>query len=417
MRKEDMNFENSKKLKDMVEFAYQNVPFYIYLHQGVPDMQNIPVIDKSMIKDADAITSFQYAKWNIPGDVFWTETSGSTGKCMNIMWDRNDFTTSMLPLWMYRYKYYNIKTDDRFCYFYTMGKSPFSEASGKFYEKLKNALGFSKSNLDSKRVLKICKMMQEYNPVWINTQPSIALMLAKCFKKNKLDKIKDLRYIELTGEMLFDNVRKEIEEAFGCKTANQYGCFECNSIAYECPHGNMHCMEENVYVEVLDDNGNNIENEGDIVITTLNSYAMPFVRYKTGDRGVLYKNHTCKCGNCSPILKLTSGRISDYAIMKDGSQVSSYVFVRAVGIVNRVYENVIRQFKVVQKDYDYFEIHLELDEEIIGEEIVEEQVEDTFIEAINDKRLYDTTFEFWYHKELGLEEGDKKLRYFVREVE
>lgn len=431
MKNENIDFKNSEILKKIIEFAYTNVPFYIYVHEGIPEMDKVPVIDKRMIKDVEDLTSFQYARWNIPSmDTFKTQTSGSTGKCMDILWEKHDYATSMLPLWLYRYKYYNIKTDDKFCYFYTVGNMAESFVDIKFYEKVKNALGFSKSNLDSGRVLEICKMMKEFNPVWINTQPSMALMLAKCFKKNKLDKIESLRYIELTGEMLFDNVRKEIEETFECKVANQYGCYEANSIAYECPYGNMHCMEDNVYVEVLDDNNKSIENdnentEGNIVITTLNNYAMPFVRYKTGDRGIMYKNHSCKCGNCSPILKLTSGRVTDYALMKDGSKVSSYVFVRAVDLVNRQMENVIRQFRVVQTDYDYFIIHLELDyeamEEIVYEniyqEINESVVEDMFLRSLNDKHLYDTNFEFYYHDNLELDMKDRKLRYFVREVE
>lgn len=424
MNNEDLNYKYGKKLKDIIEFAYTNVPFYIYLHQGVPDMDKVPVIDKSMIEDVEDLTSFQYAPWNIPSDdIFRAQTSGSTGKCMNILWNKYDYFKSMMPLWLYRYKYYNIRTDDRLCYFYTVGNRADTIMNIKFYEKIKNGLGFSKSNLDSDRVLEICKMMKEYNPIWINTQPSIALMMAKCFKKNKLDKIESLRYIELTGEMLFDNVRKEIEEVFGCKVANQYGCIEANSIAYECQYGNMHCMEDNVYVEILDDYGKpvgdaeNEKNEGNIVITTLNSYAMPFVRYKTGDRGIMYRNHSCKCGNCSPILRLTSGRISDYAIMKDGSRVSSYVFVRAVELVNMQCENIIKQFRVVQKDYDYFVIHLELDEEVIDSVIGEREVEDIFLRSVNDERLYETEFEFEYHEELELKIGEKKLRYFIREVE
>lgn len=431
MNNENLNFKNTKRLKDIIKFAYTNVPFYIYVHEGIPETDKVPVIDKSMIKDVDDLTSFQYARQNILSmDIFKTQTSGSTGKCMDILWEKHDYAESMLPLWLYRYKYYNIKTDDKFCYFYTIGNNPESFINDEFYEKIKNSLGFSKSNLSSDRVLEICSMMRKFEPVWITTQPSMALMLAKCFKKNKLDRISSLRYIELTGEMLFDNVRKEIEEVFGCKVANQYGCFEANSIAYECPYGNMHCMEDNVYVEVLDDKGKPIENdneniEGNIVITTLNNYAMPFVRYKTGDRGIMYKNHSCKCGNCSPVLKLTLGRVTDYALMKDGSKVSSYVFVRAVELVNRQYENIIRQFRVVQKDYDYFIIHMELDyeamEEIINEDIYQEinesMVEDMFLHSLNDKRLYDTNFEFQYHDNLELDVKDSKLRYFVREVE
>lgn len=285
-----------------------------------------------------------------------------------------------------------------------------------FYEEKGNTLGFSKSNLDDDRLLEICNMMKAYNPVWINTQPSMAMLMAQCFKQNKLGKMGDLKYIELTGEMLFDNVREEIEEVFGCITANQYGCNEANSIAYECPYGNMHCMEDNVFVEILDNDDKVLpdEKEGNIVITTLNSHITPFIRYRIGDLGKIKRNQVCQCGNCSPILTLTSGRISDFALMEDGSRVSSYVFVRAVELVNSQYENVIKQFKVEQKSFDSFIIYLSLDEEMVCSESDRKGVEKFLLQSMNDTRLYSAKFAFQYSDLLKPDKDERKLRYFVR---
>lgn len=65
---------------------------------------------------------------------------------------------------------------------------------------------------------------------------------------------------------------------------------------------------------------------------------MPFIRYRIGDRGILDRNTRCNCGNISSVLRLKSGRISDYAVLKDGSKINSYVFVRAIDMA-RLKEN------------------------------------------------------------------------------
>lgn len=72
-----------------------------------------------------------------------------------------------------------------------------------------------------------------------------------------------------------------MEAFFNCKVASQYGCYEVNSIAYECPFHKLHVMTENVYVEIVEDN--------QICITSKHNRVMPFVRYKVGDRGRLCK--------------------------------------------------------------------------------------------------------------------------------
>lgn len=112
----------------------------------------------------------------------------------------------------------------------------------------------------------------DYNPVWMILQPSIAVILCQIAEKNNSTP-SNLKYIELTGEELSDAARKKIQSVFRCYIANQYGCKEVNSIAFECPEGNMHCMSSNVYVEVTD-------TDNLIYVTSLNNHIMPFIIWR-----------------------------------------------------------------------------------------------------------------------------------------
>ena len=48
---------------------------------------------------------------------------------------------------------------------------------------------------------------------------------------------------------------------------------------------------------IKDENGKSIVNqEGNILATTLEEKCMPLIRYNTGDLGV-YSTHLCACGN------------------------------------------------------------------------------------------------------------------------
>ena len=174
-------------------------------------------------------------------------------------------------------------------------------------------------------------------------------------------------------------------------------------------------MEQNIYVETINEEGEVINNqEGNIIITTLKNHTMPFIRYKVGDKGKIVTDYICQCGNHSSILELTTGRISDYAILKDGSKVNSYVFVRAIEMVNKLCENIILQFQIVQKDYDYFCVNLILDEVIIDEGIGEREVEDMFLKNVKDERLFDTEFEFEYFDEFLPDVNSEKIKYFKK---
>lgn len=418
----------NNKIDKMVKYAYTKVPMYAKIYEKdfyireileknmlEEEFGKLPLITKEKILESEDFFSAEYVcnRQNI----MEVSTSGSTGKCIKIEWNKDEYSRSLLKLWILRWKYYGINTNDKLCFFYTTGNTEKSVMNNTFYEEKDNMIGFSKSSLSDERMMEIYNKLLEFKPVWMNIQPSIAMIFANFIEQNRLESIPSLRYIEFTGEMLFNNVKNKVKDVFKCKVANQYGCYEANSIAYECPCGNMHCMDDNVYVEIIDNDGKNVvEEEGKVIITTLNNHAMPFIRYEVGDRGKLHKNVKCECGNKSHILELKSGRICDYAIMKDGSKVNSYVFVRAIDKVNLQCSNVIRQFQIIQKDFDYFLVNLILDDDIVDEGWGERIIEDVFLKSITEEKLYDTEFEFEYFDKFSLDSDNGKLRYFKREI-
>lgn len=394
------------KQKEMAEYAYRTVPFYQERISGNPSaFEEYPVITKDdMVKNQSQNLAPAYMMDYLNGNLQLFLTSGSTGKCMEVYWDPSQVTRSLLPLWYLRKRYYGISPHDRHCYFFTT-----KVENGKVFETEKTTygLGFSKLDLTEERLVQIYKEMISYDPVWLFGQPSMMLLLIHVAETHSLPVLPSLRYIELTGERIVTSATKKIRGFFHCTTASQYGCYEANSIAYECPCGYMHLMNKNVYVEVLDDDDTPVwEQEGSVVITSLQNKVMPFIRYRIGDRGILYQKTSCSCGNDAPYIELTMARENDLIQNRDGKPLHSDLFAHAVEMVNLVLNSII-QYQIIQTDYEKFEVRMVLDDEEDKEEVIH-----LFFEALG-AFVKDRHFEFVFLKELFPSEDTGKCAWFI----
>jgi len=212
----------NSKIFEIVKYAYENVPFYMRIkEQQNIDLDNlnsktwekIPLVEKDMLLKSGSVISNKYIVDLISNKLIELKTSGSTGKCLDLYWDKKDMSKSLLPLWVYRKKYHNIMTKDKLCFFYTL-KSISKDEDEEFKSETK--WGFSKNGLNDNKLLEIYNKMLEFEPKWLLLQPSIAVLLIRCKNKFNLPKIESIKYIELSGEILFDDVRKEIEDNFEC---------------------------------------------------------------------------------------------------------------------------------------------------------------------------------------------------------
>src|SRR5690606_23637090 len=131
---------------------------------------------------------------------------------------------------------------------------------------------------------------------------------------------------------------------------NRYGCEETGLIAVECEHHQgMHINSAHIILECIDDNGLPVADgsPGKLVVTDLNNYGMPLIRYRIEDVGVL-SNRQCACGRKLPILERLEGRVADFRKKKNGGQVAG------VSLVERTLTDIpgLQQMQLVQESLD-----------------------------------------------------------------
>ena len=82
----------------------------------------------------------------------------------------------------------------------------------------------------------------------------------------------------------------------------------------------MHLTADDIVVEIVDEQGQllPVGETGEIVVTHLSTNDFPFIRYRTGDIGVLGST-VCKCGRGLPILQDIQGRSTDFVVALDGT--------------------------------------------------------------------------------------------------
>lgn len=150
--------------------------------------------------------------------------------------------------------------------------------------------------------------------------------------------------IVVTAEVLLPNQREAIAKVFNAPVINEYGARDGGLIAYECPKGSMHIVAENVFLEV--DEATAINGDpfsGDVLVTNLDSFAYPFIRYRLGDQVTLSKKR-CECGRGLPCLENIKGRKTDWLTDQTGKKIHGLVIAHTIGKIQGV-----KQFQIIQK--------------------------------------------------------------------
>ncbi len=156
----------------------------------------------------------------------------------------------------------------------------------------------------------------------------------------------------VTSEKLYDDQREAIASTFGCHVANGYGGRDAGFIAHECPSGRMHLSAEDLIVETIDDAGEPVGpgKSGELVVTHMATADFPFVRYATGDRGIL-DDAPCPCGRGLPVLKEIEGRSTDFVVAADGTVMHGLALIYVLRDLAG-----IERFKIVQHDKAHTEV-------------------------------------------------------------
>jgi phenylacetate-CoA ligase len=163
------------------------------------------------------------------------------------------------------------------------------------------------------------------------------------------------RGIITTAMVLHNWQRRTIEEVFGCKVTNRYGCEEVSLIACECDrHEGLHVNADGVYVEIVRDGKAVPSGEpGSVVVTDLTNRAMPLLRYQVGDVAV-WSDRRCSCGRGLPVLDRLEGREADYVVTAEGELISGISLTENLAL----HVPGIAQLQIIQETVRHFRFRI-----------------------------------------------------------
>jgi phenylacetate-CoA ligase len=334
-----------KKARAFLKNVTHINPFYKEKLKGIPidtietvhDLKRIPFTTKDELREAfpqDISTGYTLK------DCVHESTSGSTGDVLNIYHDlaAYDFYTA-LGMREYAWWGYTPRYTMSYIRFENFKKTAF-EYTGLLR---RNHISVTSS------VEKQLTLLLEQAPDIICGYPSSLYEIGKLIEERNI-KIKTPKFINSNSELLTEPTREYIESVFGCPVYDEYSSFEVHSMATECSKKEMHIHMENNILEIIKD-GEQVGpgEKGEIVVTNLHNRAMPFIRYRTGDIGVL-SDEKCACGRGLPLLEMIEGRKDEFLHLPSGGKISPRVFDPLDFIFH---ENVLK-FQIIQMKPDSF---------------------------------------------------------------
>lgn len=304
-------------------------------------LTQFPILTKQDIRtNADALLNPHI---NV-GEHCHAKTGGSTGVSLNLTFDRR-CQKKRNGAQMFADSFANWQAGDWVAAVW--GNPP---TATTFKQKLRRRLLERTIYLDTMQlnlesVLRFAAEWQKVKPKVLFGHAHSIYLLATLVRDHNIQGMKPQGIVS-TSMMLLQHERDTIEQVFGCKVTNRYGCEEVGLIAVECEqHHGLHLNSAHLIVECLNDEAKPQAKglPGKLVVTDLNNLAMPLIRYSLEDVGVL-SDRQCCCGSSFPLLEKIEGRIADFLKKSDGS------WVAGVSLIERTLTNIdgIEQLQLIQ---------------------------------------------------------------------
>jgi phenylacetate-CoA ligase len=338
----------NERLRDTVETAYENVPFY----RERMDEMGVTPSDIESVDDVDKLpmTNKEDFRDEYPDGLFAVDhsevrrihaSSGTTGKPKIVAYTDDD-----LDVWrevMARsLAAAGVEPGETFQNAYGYGL--FTGGLG-FHQGIEE-LGATVIPIGGGDTAKQIEMLQDLGSDGMGCTPSYCLYLAEKAEERGIDPTEfDLSTVVIGAEPFTDAMRDEIEAALDVTAIDIYGLSELigPGVSVECAHAQdgLHIWEDHFYPEVIDPNTGEPVPEGErgeLVLTSLTKAALPVLRYRTGDMTTLTRE-VCDCGRTCVRMDNVRGRADDLLI------------VRGVNVYPSQIEEVILGFDEIAPHY------------------------------------------------------------------
>jgi phenylacetate-CoA ligase len=326
-----------RQVRSLVRFAVEQVPYYARLFAdrgleaddiaGPQDLAKVPTLTKhDLIEFRDDL----WARTLPPGEAVWgqTRSSGTTGRSVAVLhtqrsnamfavlghrharWRRLDPMGTRLDVRQRRDVYAGMNGGTPPDYI----RLPQWRYLGRCFH-TGDEYAFPVSSPMERQVA----MLRELQPDYAMSFPGVfEEWLFANEGKRPVDSLKCLIGV---GSQLTPSLRARLESGFGVPVHMAYGLNEIGAVAVRCENGRYHVHTEHCLVQISAADGKPCApgEVGHVLVTGLTNYAMPLIRYDTGDLAEAVDG-TCGCGRTLPSFGEIAGRYRRYAGLPEGTR-------------------------------------------------------------------------------------------------
>ncbi|HZN66418.1 MAG TPA: hypothetical protein VFB66_14110 [Tepidisphaeraceae bacterium] len=354
-----IQFENLRRL---VSHTWENCPYYREAWQSaglspdqlktVEDFRQWPILHRE-----DILQHRHQMRARVPGMKFISKsTGGSSGVPLHFEYDMGS-EERRYGAYYRGYGWAGGAPGSRQLWLWgvPIGERPFlKEWKDRLYHAIYGRRMLNSFELSDESVPEFLQQINDCKPDVIVAYTNAIYTFARQLKERGLKPYAP-KSIIVGAEKLYDFQREVIEGVFGAPVFETYGSREFMLIGAECErHEGLHLTMEHLLVEVLDDDGNPTPDgeEGNVVVTDLFNYGMPFIRYVNGDRAIAGWG-ACSCGRGLPLLKKVVGRQLDVIHTPDGRKLPGEFFPHLIKDFAPV-----KRFVVIQDEPDHLEVRV-----------------------------------------------------------
>jgi phenylacetate-CoA ligase len=354
-----------QRLKELVTFAAENVPFYedLYRRQGVEvaeiraleDVKLLPSISKEDVRD----NLEQFVARGVNKNALeYVTTGGSTALPVGFYLESPKSNAIEWAFICNAWSRAGYQPGVRTVVF--RGGFVGSDQKHRYWslDPLRKELHFSSYHLTAELIPVFLKRARDFHPEFIQAYPSAITIIAKYLKEHGLNATEffpEVKGILCGSESVYPAQRALLEGVFQCRVFSWYGHAERVILAPECEiSSRYHIYPQYGLTEVIAPDGKEAEagELGELVGTGFNNFACPLIRYRTRDLAVP-SGDSCKCGRKHRLLERVDGRLQELAVTAGGRLIS----MTAINMHNDVFDDV-KQFQFLQRKQGEIELQL-----------------------------------------------------------
>lgn len=305
------------QLGKLILHAYKTVPYYkrIIDESGkdpssfnyIDDLKKLPILTKDNIKKEPMnFISSEY----VDKKLVTSHTSGTTGNGFVFKVTQEALCEQWAVWWRYR-RILGISFDDVCALFGGRSIVPIKQKKPPYYRYNRpcKQLYFSTYHMNEDSLKYYIDSIKKNDINWIHGYPSAINILADYMIQNGIKA--EIEFVTTGAENLLESQKDKMIRAFGNEPYQHYGLSEGTANFSENKEHIMMVDEDYAAVEFLD-NGNGAKA---IIGTNLTNFAMPFIRYNTGD--------ICETKELDEgrIVTAIDGRKEDYLVLADGTKI------------------------------------------------------------------------------------------------